>query len=337
MNVSLLDKNYLPTKLKVVVDLLRSEGLDVDVALKGTGLVAEDVNDSSCRMSIHQLLTAFRNVSDARIRPSFPYEIGSATHVSAYGVWGYALLCSHDQRRAVRFAERYHSLAAPVCTIRFNLEPEQEGWHVRPIDHPLVDKDLHAFITCYQVGLTISLHRDIIGSDFSPKWVEIGYDRDSFYKVPRSEGFTVIDGADEIRIRIDRTSLDRPTLIGNPVTFDQFEALCRNEASMFASVSDTTGRVRNEIIRNIQRPLSLEGIAERVGMSSRTLRRHLQSENKSYRSLLADVRLELATRFLTDSSLSTAEIAEALGFSDGASFRRAFKRWTGKSTSSFRT
>jgi AraC-like DNA-binding protein len=72
-------------------------------------------------------------------------------------------------------------------------------------------------------------------------------------------------------------------------------------------------------------------------MTSRTLRRKLETEGTSYTDLLDNVRHALAMDFLNTSVLSTDDIAAALGFSDSASFRRAFKRWTGKSPSAFRS
>ena len=53
--------------------------------------------------------------------------------------------------------------------------------------------------------------------------------------------------------------------------------------------------------------------------------------------ILAEVRCQLAKEYLRTTRLSTEHIADALGFSDAANFRHAFRRWTGKTTSEFRT
>ena len=72
-------------------------------------------------------------------------------------------------------------------------------------------------------------------------------------------------------------------------------------------------------------------------MTSRMLRRKLEAEGTSYSALLSDVRKALALDFLASTELSIDDIANALGFSDAVGFRHAFKRWTGKWPSDYRS
>lgn len=71
-------------------------------------------------------------------------------------------------------------------------------------------------------------------------------------------------------------------------------------------------------------------------MTSRTLRRKLEAEDTSYGELLTSVRKTLAIDYLCTTTLSTEDIALALGFSDAVSFRHAFKRWTGRAPTEYR-
>jgi transcriptional regulator GlxA family with amidase domain len=48
------------------------------------------------------------------------------------------------------------------------------------------------------------------------------------------------------------------------------------------------------------------------------------------------LRTQLALKYLRDTDLSVEDIAFALGFSDAANFRHAFRRWTDKSPNEFR-
>jgi AraC-like DNA-binding protein len=65
-------------------------------------------------------------------------------------------------------------------------------------------------------------------------------------------------------------------------------------------------------------------------MSARTLRRRLEEEGTTMQALLDDLRQELASRYLGERKLTQTEVALELGFADARAFRRAFKRWTGK-------
>jgi AraC-like DNA-binding protein len=71
-------------------------------------------------------------------------------------------------------------------------------------------------------------------------------------------------------------------------------------------------------------------------MSERTLRRKLQDEHTSFQKLLGELRMHVAIKYLRDTDLTPDEIADALGFSDAANFRRAFVRWTKETPHRFR-
>ena len=57
----------------------------------------------------------------------------------------------------------------------------------------------------------------------------------------------------------------------------------------------------------------------------------------NFRTLVLEVRRELAQKYLADKTMPLAEISYMLGFSDTSSFSRAFKKWTGDPPAVFRT
>jgi len=73
-----------------------------------------------------------------------------------------------------------------------------------------------------------------------------------------------------------------------------------------------------------------------MNCSERTLRRHLQALGSSYQQLLDELRFERAKHLLHEARLPIHRIAEELGFSETASFRHAFLRWSGVAPSHFR-
>ena len=77
-------------------------------------------------------------------------------------------------------------------------------------------------------------------------------------------------------------------------------------------------------------------MAGRLHRSARTLRRHLQQLNTSFQHLLDEVRYDKARQLLQQTDLPIYLIAEQLGYSEAASFRHAFQRWSGLAPSDFR-
>jgi AraC-like DNA-binding protein len=74
---------------------------------------------------------------------------------------------------------------------------------------------------------------------------------------------------------------------------------------------------------------TLEGAADAFHMSPRTMQRRLDQEGVRFSDLLDRVREELARGWLAEERASLADVAARLGFSELATFSRAFKRWTG--------
>ena len=68
----------------------------------------------------------------------------------------------------------------------------------------------------------------------------------------------------------------------------------------------------------------------------RQVRRHLQQLNTSFQHLLDEVRYDKARQLLLNTDLPIYLIAEQLGYSETASFRHAFQRWSGLAPSELR-
>jgi AraC-like DNA-binding protein len=71
---------------------------------------------------------------------------------------------------------------------------------------------------------------------------------------------------------------------------------------------------------------TLGGAARALKISVRTLQRHLGRMGTSHSEMLADVRLAIACRLLTDSTQRLSDISEFLGYANASSFSRTFVR-----------
>ena len=90
-----------------------------------------------------------------------------------------------------------------------------------------------------------------------------------------------------------------------------------------------------ETLRCIQTALAegrpvIGDIALILGMSERSLRRHLSANGESFRSVLERARKDSCEVYLRERKYGQAEIAQRLGFSDQSAYSRAFKTWFGK-------
>jgi len=81
---------------------------------------------------------------------------------------------------------------------------------------------------------------------------------------------------------------------------------------------------------------SVEGLADLLNLSPRTLHRQLKEEGATLQDLKDSVRRDRATELLLRTNRPIKQVAEAAGFQNEKSFMRAFKGWTGTSPAEFR-
>jgi transcriptional regulator GlxA family with amidase domain len=96
------------------------------------------------------------------------------------------------------------------------------------------------------------------------------------------------------------------------------------------------GQVREVLLLNLAKRRGFDDVARGLQMSTRTLRRKLRAENRTFREIQDELRMQIATKYLRDTELNIDEISFALGFSDAANFGHAFRRWTKRAPNELR-
>jgi AraC-like DNA-binding protein len=84
------------------------------------------------------------------------------------------------------------------------------------------------------------------------------------------------------------------------------------------------------------RCLTAQQCAAALTISVRSMQRRLQRIDLTFSAIADEIRFELASEQLLDSSDTIEEIGRVLGFSTQESFIRAFSRWSGMSPGEFR-
>jgi transcriptional regulator GlxA family with amidase domain len=97
-------------------------------------------------------------------------------------------------------------------------------------------------------------------------------------------------------------------------------------------------RAQDWVHRHFQRPIGVEAIAARVGMSPRNfIRRFKDATGHTPLSYIHTIRVTMAKRLLEDGQRSIQEVSQAVGYEDVIFFRDLFKRHTGVCPTEYRT
>ena len=330
------EKLHSATKLAAIVETLLNEGISSNEALSGVQVRVDELHSPVTRISLNQMIAACRNAIRLTSDPQLAFRIGSSIHLSTYGMYGYAMLCSTDFRKTMEFVTRYHQLASPLAHLAFEEKGKCAIWTITPVPHPRVDAALYQFITEMQLGIHTSLTRDVMGSSFGPNKVTVTYRPPEHCNLAELVECPVLFEQPENQFVFDPAWLDRAPTLGNRTTHAAMLAICDDLLVDIVQRGGVAGRVRQVLLQDIANCPNFETVAKLLRTPPRTLRRQLRAQNTSFRELIDELRAHVAIKYLRDTDMTNEDIALALGFSDAANFRHAFRRWTKESPSMFK-
>jgi AraC-like DNA-binding protein len=327
---------YSPHSIAAIVAELAEQSIDPTAVLEGTNLVQSQLDSHTTKVSYRQLDLVIQRALKLTNDPTIALRAGERMHVTAYGMYGYALLSSATHAEARDFAARYIRVVGPFCDFRISHE---DNGVVRvsfePLHWPDPADDMHRFAVEFALAAHLTATRDRVGPHFAFSRVMLDYQApdyakayDRLFECPVQFGQHGC-GYEHIRD-------DRPIRLADPRTHAMAREMCEQLLEEVNQAGGIAAEIRRILIEQPGRYPSIEAIAEKLEMYPRALRRKLEAEGTSYRDLLAEVRMRLAIEYLRKTQMTNEEIAGRLGYSDAANFRHAFMRWTGKNPSDFR-
>jgi AraC-like DNA-binding protein len=150
-------------------------------------------------------------------------------------------------------------------------------------------------------------------------------------------GVPVVFGSSRNALLADDSWMAQPPARSSRPVLDVLSAHSEALLEKLESSKSTRGRVEALLTPLLHTGgATIDAIASQLGFSRQSLFRRLKAEGVTFEAVLDDLRHELALRYLNGDALSVKETAYRLGFSEPASFSRAFKRWTGTSPAAAR-
>jgi AraC-like DNA-binding protein len=302
-------------------------GVPEDVALRGTRIRAEQLLNPDLEVSAKQELRVIANLLDALDDPAgLGLEAGARYHLTAYGIYGFALISSPSLRSAIEVGLRYLDLTFAFSRMRAR---EEDGQMQMVIDAPDAPVRLRRFLVERDAAAVQTIQRELFGAAIPLHRVSFACPApDSVDRYAEILGVIPDFDAEETVLGFDPTLLDVPLPQANPHTAVLAQAQCRDLLARQEARTGLAGEVRDLILASPSRPPDADQVAARLHLSPRTLRHRLAAEGTSFRALLEEVRERLAEELLLG-GLTVSEVSERLGYVELSSFSQAFRRWKG--------
>lgn len=324
-------KIFAPYKIATLVETVAEQGITSDVVLQRTQLDASQISDPNTLTSIRQYIDACDNVIRASADSSTAFQVGSRMHLSAYGMYGYALMCSLTLRDFFEFGVKYHVLATPTLHISWREEAEAAIWEFSDVYSHLMSAQTREFLIRQQMAQHVTHLKDAAGPDCKPIKALFAFPLPSDKaRYERFLGCECIFDCPVTELHYPQKILSNAPHLANRLSRIMLQETCDRLIGKAKTSSGVAGEVYQLMMLTPNQFPTMEQVSQCMRLTTRTLRRKLEAENTDYGAILDDVRSSLAIEYLQTTKMSTEDIAAKIGFSDNANFRRAFKRWTGK-------
>lgn len=314
---------------------VKSLGIDPADCLAGTGLNGEQLLLEDASVTMEQEFTIYRNILRLTDDPLVGLQLGAVYQLETYGILGYAMLSAQTLGEALTIAAEYSDLTYSHFRINQIIEGSFSGMAFEP-QYDVPEDLLQFYCDRDMVAAMVPFQAVSLGREVELQQVRLMHDaRDaqaSYQKI----------FACEIEFAHWRNELlfDSAVLnIALPTQDQATSQFCREQCDRLQMRLSRQGRLVQQVRQAILfKPGVFPGIsdvAQTLGYSVRTLRRHLQQEGSSFQAILNEIRLELAQEYLR-SDMPIARIADLLGYTEPANFSHAFKRLSGQSPRFFR-
>jgi len=305
---------------------------EAEAALReGTGVAA---GEPGGEITLGQQLRQIRNVNRLR-PPGWSLELGGVLDAATHGPVGFAAVSAPTLADAFAVIARFAHVRMPHFRFESRLDAR---WLKLKVDQrvELPDEELRpmteTLLLSVQRLVELILGRPIREASFAfafppPPYVERYADH--FHAAVRF-------GAEQTVLAVPAAWLALRCPMADPVMYEASVRKLETLARRLESDEHVVARVEQLVAGRRGGRLSLQEVARRVHVSTRTLIRRLRRAGTTYHEVLDAHLRESAEALLKDSHFGIAEVSQSLGYEDPANFGRACRRWFGMAPGEYR-
>jgi len=307
-------------------EYLIQRNVDVPGFLSDFGLVIDSLEDPGNRIPIATYQVMLERAGELARDSDAGLHIGECIKPAQYGVLGLSIMSCENVGEIFERHQRYEQLVSNHATSVYHFE-DDETRLVRDSGNLAIGRE----IAEENAASMVTYLRWITGQD-------LGVTRVSFTHAQPS------DLSEHRRIFKGKIMFDQPQVElvfpahyqnlsivqHDPTMRRMMDALAEKQLKELSHSDGLLGSVRSLIAEKLDSGgVNLDAVADQLAITPRTLQRRLSDQGKTFKSLLDEVRHNLALTYITQPFIDIAELAYLLGFSDQTAFQRAFKKWTG--------
>jgi AraC-like DNA-binding protein len=305
---------------------------EAEAALReGTGVAA---GEPRREITLGQQLRQIQNVNRLH-PPGWSLDLARVLDAATHGSAGFAAVSAPTMADALAVIARFAHVRMPH--FRFESRGDARAFRMR-VDQRVALPDAERIPLTDMLMLSVQkLLELILGRPIREAAFEFSYPPPP-YAARYAEAFH-----GSVRFDAERTGLTLPAAwlalecpLADPVMYEASLRKVETLARRLESDEHVVARIEQLIGSRRGGRLSLQDVAKRVRVSTRTLIRQLRRAGTTYHELLDAHLRESAEALLGDPHFRIADVSLALGYEDAANFGRACRRWFGMAPGRYR-
>jgi AraC-like DNA-binding protein len=318
--------------IRAAVDLLQEMGEDSANVIRSSGLSPDMFRDPENVVPFSAAVRFLNLCARVSGRPHFGLLAGARNDLSSLGLIGHLAQSAPDVGTALSGLIEHMSVHDHVAQARLTIDGDS-GVLAYLVDHPGAPGADQ--LTDGAIATIAKIMGYLCGSKWAPSLVKLPR------RPPRNVEPYVKFFKAHVAFGSDIAALAFPVSWLNNAVPGANESLHKFLEQLVRQAEERLGSQAEEIRRIIRLQLiggkpGIDRAAAMLGIHRRTLARHLSSEGVTFRTLVQEVRFEMAADLMKKTDASMSRIAELLGYSDQTAFSRAFSKRYGHPPSRFR-
>lgn len=310
---------------------------DTDAILEHAGIAPQRMLSPDSELTIAEAVRVTQSALALSDDPALGLHLGQELGIEMLDMAGMMVSTAPTARAAIESIQQYSSLVTNLgrAEIRDEETEVRVVLHLRPEVEPIAR-------LCAELvfAATWNISRRLLGVERVPTRITFRHSAppwaDEYRQVLGEETLLEFD-APEYSMAAPSAYLDLPMPRHSPGLFRRLQEQAARRLASRMPPESTTATVRRLIEEHLgEHLLDLTSIAQRMGLTPRTLQRRLKDEGTSFQAVFDDLRLQAAKEELLGQDTDIETIAAMLGYSEPANFYRAFKAWTGLTPGEFR-
>jgi AraC-like DNA-binding protein len=319
---------------RLLLEVAVEQGANRDAILARAQLSYDMFADPDARLSYTHYFAIAEAAMELTGNPAIGLDFGARARLAHWGVIGLAAMNGVTSGKALGVWLQYYRTFAPGWDLSVHIE----GDIGRFIAKETISRGKFLPFGTEAMLMTMQrLKEELVGRTMPVREVRFPYPRPAHAdRYGEFAADTVVFDHDVVEVLFDPMAMDVPIPGADPSMGIIAERYCASEAASVGRAEGLLAEVRKVLLRGLTPRPNIEDVARELRTSSRTLRRALHNMGTSFRALLDEAAKARAEEMLRRNSDKLEHVASELGFSDVRTFRRAFKRWTGRSPAAFR-